>query len=219
MHMDMEQHLNQIAEHYRAQGYKVVVRPGPVDLPSFAKDFKVEILAHRGDGAVLASAKKNQSALEEDQELPRYAEIIGKEPGWRFDLMVLESEIPPMPARKVAKEPSEEDIHRALGEIERLLPGGFVQQAFIAACAVLEATMRRWLQANGEKAGWGSSPQTMLSELYSSGPLESKDFRDLERLFHARSAIVHGLRCRPSRTMTCSSLSRLLGCSWKNREL
>ena len=55
--MNSEQRLNHVADRYRAQGYRVVVRPGPDDLPPFAKDFKVEILATRADGNVLVSAK------------------------------------------------------------------------------------------------------------------------------------------------------------------
>jgi len=190
--MNIEQRLNHVADRYRAQGYKVVVRPGPDDLPNFAKDFKVEFIAKRDDGCVLVSAKKSLSDLEADRELPRYAESTEKELGWRFDLMVLGSEIQPMPEKRAAKEPSEEDIRRALGDVQRMLQAGFVQQALIAAWAVLETAMRRRLQANGEDAGWGSSPQTMLNELYSGGVLQSSVFRELEGLFQARSAIVHG---------------------------
>jgi len=92
-----------------ALGYKVVVRPGADDLPAFAKDFKVEIVARRDDGSVLASAKKSQSDLEADREVARYAEIIEKQPGWRFDLMVLGSERKPMPEKRDAQEPPEKD--------------------------------------------------------------------------------------------------------------
>ena len=160
-----------------------MVRPSPDDLPNFAKDFKVEFLAKRDDGSVLVSAKKSQSDLEADRELPRYAETTAKEPGWRFDLIVLGSDSQPMPDKKEAKEPSEEDIRQALGDVERMLQAGFVQQALIAGWAVLETAMRRRLQANGEEAGWGSSPRTMLNELYSSGVLQTNVFRDLEELF------------------------------------
>ena len=179
--MNIEQRLNQVADRYRAQGYKVVLRPGPDDLPNFAKDFKVEIIAKRGDGCVLASAKKSLSELEADRELPRYAEIIEKEPGWRFDLMVLGSESQPMPEKNEAKEPSEEEIRRALDDVERMLQAGFVPQALIAAWAVLETAMRRRLHANGDEAGWGSSPRTMLNELYSGGVLQSSVFRTSRR--------------------------------------
>jgi len=80
--MNIEQRLNHVADRYRAQGYKVVVRPGPDDLPDFAKDFKVEIIARRDDGCVLASVKKSQSDLEADREIPRYAEVTSEQPEW-----------------------------------------------------------------------------------------------------------------------------------------
>jgi hypothetical protein len=190
--MNIEQRLNQVADRYRAQGYKVVVRPGPDDLPDFAKDFKVEIIARRDDECVLASVKERQSVLEADREIPRYAEVTSTEPGWRFDVYVLGTESQPMPDNREAKEPSEEDIRRALEDVERLLQAGFDQPALIAAWAALESAMRRRLHAEGEEASWGSSPRTMLNELYSGGALQISDFRHLERLFQARSAIVHG---------------------------
>ena len=55
--MDIEQQLKKVADRYREQGYQVVLRPGPEDLPPFAKDFKVEIVATRADGGVVASVK------------------------------------------------------------------------------------------------------------------------------------------------------------------
>jgi hypothetical protein len=190
--MNIEQRLNQVADRYRAQGYQVVVRPGPEDLPPFAKDFQVEILAERADGNVLASAKGSPSELEADPNLSRYAEVIEKQPAWRYDVFVLGPESQPMPDKRDAKELSGEDIHRALGDVERMLQAGFVQQALIAAWAVLEAAMRRRLHAEGEEVGWGSSPRTLLNELYSGGMLQTSAFRDLEGLFQARNAIVHG---------------------------
>src|SRR6267143_4205511 len=124
--MNMEQRLNQVAAGYRAQGYTVVVRPGPDDLPDFAKDFKVEILARRDDGCVLASAKKNQSDLEADPNVARYAEVTNEQRGWRFDVFVLGPETQPMPEKRESKEPSEDDIRRALDDVERMLQAGFV---------------------------------------------------------------------------------------------
>ncbi|MBI3468271.1 MAG: hypothetical protein HY000_35150 [Planctomycetes bacterium] len=190
--MDIQQRLKQVADGYRAQGYNVVVRPGRDDLPDFAKDFRVEFLARRNDGCILASAKKSQSDLEADQELPRYAEVVGKQPGWRFDIFVLEPESHPLPEKGEAREPSEEDIHRAIADVEEMVRVGFVQQALIAAWAVMESAMRRRLQADGQDSAWRSSPRSMLNELYSDGVLQRSVFRDLEGLLQARSAIVHG---------------------------
>jgi hypothetical protein len=191
--MKPEQRLNHVAERYRVQGYKVVVRPGPADLPDFAKDFKVEIVARRDDGSALVSAKQSLSDLEADHDVARYAEITEKQRGWRLDVIVLQSDIQPMPDQRAkAQEPSEEDIRRALVDVEGMLRAGLVQQALVSAWANLEAAMRRRLRAEGERADWGTSPRAMLNELYSSGVLEGSLFRDLEGLFQARSAIVHG---------------------------
>lgn len=190
--MDIEQRLNNVADRYRAQGYTVIIRPGPDDLPDFAKDFKVEIVARRDNGGVLASAKNTLLDLQADSNLAKYAEITETQPGWRFDLIVLMSDAQPMPDNREAKEPSEEDIHHALGDVERMVQAGFGQQGLIAAWAILESAMRRRLRAEGEEAGWGTSPRTMLNELYSAGVLQRSAFRRLEELFQTRSAIVHG---------------------------
>ena len=190
--MSIEQSLDHVANRYRAQGYKVVVGPGPADLPDFAKDFKVEIVAERNGGGVLASAKKSPSELEANREIPRYAEVTGNQPDWRFDIFVLGPEGKAEPNKIEAAEPTEADMIRVLADIERMRRAGFAQQSFIAAWAVLETAMRKRMQAEGEEAGRGSSPRTLLNELYSSGMLNGGDFRDLERLYQARNVIVHG---------------------------
>jgi hypothetical protein len=190
--MNTEQRLNRLADRYRSLGYTVVVRPGPEELPPFAKDFKVEILATRDDGNVLASAKTSPSELEADPNVPRYAEVTHQQPGWQFDVFVLGPDSQPASEKRDAQEPQEEEVRRYLDAVEAMLRAGFVQQSLVAAWAVLEAAMRRRLRADGEEAGWGTSPRTMLNELYSSGVLSTRVLRDLEGLFQLRSAIVHG---------------------------
>ncbi|HUY92807.1 MAG TPA: hypothetical protein VMV10_28965 [Pirellulales bacterium] len=191
--MDFKQHLNDVANRYRSQGYQVVERPEPKDLPDFAKTFKVEIVARRADGSALVSAKKTPKELEADPDVTRYAETTEKQSGWRFDVIVLgpNDEAEP-PEKRDAKEPSEEDFRHQFDTVQRLLAANVNQQALVLAWSVLEAAMRRRLQAEGEEAGWGSSPRTMMNELLSAGLLSNSVFRDLEGLFQARSAIVHG---------------------------
>src|SRR5438876_5807559 len=190
--MNIDQRLNTVADRYRSRGFKVVLRPGPDDLPPFAKDFKVEILATGPDGNVLASVKASPSELEADPNISRYAEITEKQPGWRFDLLVL-GPVGGLPkVERHSSEPSEDDIRRTLDEVERILQAGFIASSFAAAWAALEAAMRRRVRADGEEAGWGTMSRTMLNDLYSSGAISTSVLRDLERLFQVRSAIVHG---------------------------
>jgi hypothetical protein len=191
--MDIEQRLTYMADRYRSQGYQVVVHPEPKDLPDFAKTFNVEIVARRADGSALVSAKKSPKELEADPNVAKYAEITEKQPGWRFDVVVLgPNDETKMPDKRDAKEPSDEDLGHQFEIVRRLIDAKVNQQALVLAWSLLEAAMRRRLQAEGEEAGWGSSPRTMMNELLSAGALSNSVFRDLEGLFQARSAIVHG---------------------------
>jgi hypothetical protein len=190
--MNLDERLTQVADRYRSQGYQVVARPGPDALPPFGKDFRVEILATRPDGNVLATVKKRLSDLQADPEVPRYAEVTNKQPGWRFDLLVLDPDPQALLEKGDAKESSEEEIRRSLDDAERMFRSGFVPQSVLAAWAALESAMRHRLRAQGSEAGWGTSPRTMLNELVSAGNLSIGDFKELEGLFQLRNVIAHG---------------------------
>lgn len=190
--MNIEQGLNHVADRYRAQGYDVVVRPGSDALPPFAKDFKVEILATRPDGNVLASVKGDPLELEADPNLSMYAEVIEKQRGWRFDVSVLGCGPQWRPGKRNVKEPEADEVHRSLDEAERLLRAGSVTPSLIVAWAALESAMRHRLRVQGSETGWGTSPRTILNELYSSGVLSNSIFRDLEGLLELRNIVVHG---------------------------
>jgi uncharacterized protein YutE (UPF0331/DUF86 family) len=190
--MNIEQRLNQVADRYRNLGFKVILRPSTAELPAFAKDFKVEILATKEGSGILAVAKGNASELQGDKEVPRYAEITSKQPGWRLDVFVLGPDITALAEKREAQEPAEEDIRRAIDDSQRILQAGFSSQAVIAAWATLEAAMRKRLAAGGRKALFGTSPRTMLNELFSAGVFSNSEFRDLEGLFQLRNIIVHG---------------------------
>ena len=190
--MNLEQRLNYVAERYKDQGYQVVVHPDRDSLPPFAKDFKVEILATREDGNVLASAKGSPSELEADPNVTKYVEIANHQPGWRFDVFVLGRDSQVNEEKRQMKEPPQEEILRSLDGVQQMLRAGFLEPSLVAAWAALEAAMRRRLRSGGEEAGWGTSPRTMLNELYSEGVLSTRVLRDLEGLFQLRSAIVHG---------------------------
>jgi hypothetical protein len=117
---------------------------------------------------------------------------MDRQPGWRLDVFVLGPDTPSMPEKRDVQEPAEEDIHRALDDTQRMLKGGYPNQAVIAAWAALEAAMRRRFAAGGKKMPFGTSPRTMLNELFSAGIFSNSVFRDLEGLYQLRNIIVHG---------------------------
>ena len=190
--MDFDQELKQVADAYASQGYQVTIRPNPEALPSFAKDFKIEILGKRGTEGVLVAVKKDRDEVAADSNLTRYAEITGLQKGWRFDFAILEAENPSSREIDGARDFSEEDIEKSFGESLDMVRLGFLRPALITAWAGFEAAMRLRLRAAGERAGWGSPPRSMLNELYSNGVINVEEFRKLETLSRMRNQIVHG---------------------------
>lgn len=190
--MNFDQELKRVTDLYTRQGYQVTVHPRPEDLPEFAHDFRIEILAKRGDEGVLISAKKNRGGLAADSNLPRYAEITRTQKGWRYDLAVLEGDDPTGPRGRNAREFSRDDINKVLADAEKMVRLGFDRPGVITAWAALEGTMRMRLRAAGEEAGWGAMPRVMVNELYSSGIVSVDEFQELERAYELRNEIVHG---------------------------
>jgi hypothetical protein len=196
--MNFEEELDRIAALYRRQGYEVVIRPGPTQLPAFAHDFKVELLAHRADQGVLVAIKKNRQAIAADGNIQRYAETTGLQPGWRFDFVILEPENTLARELVGAKEFSDEDILGSLEQATRLVRDGLDQYAVVAAWAAFEAAMRTHLRLSGQEAGWGTPPREMLRELYSAGAFAPEEFARIDLAFRLRNQIVHGFSPLPS---------------------
>ncbi|MGL4552972.1 MAG: hypothetical protein ACRC33_17490 [Gemmataceae bacterium] len=199
--MNADELLNRVANRYRNLGYRVVIRPAPEDLPPFARDFQVEIVATGDEGGVLVSAKTTPSELEADPNVLRYAEITDGQSGWRFDVLVLGPDQQAPAQKAVPADLDERAIRQRLDDIERLLRldvegtpmrGALANMAFVAAWATLEAAMRRALRAEGTQAGWGMTHVTLLNRLYTSGVVSGATFRELESLSATRNAIVHG---------------------------
>ena len=190
--MDFELELNKVADGYRSQGYIVAVRPGPDQLPDFAKGFRIELLAQRGTERALVAVRKDRDDLAADRDIQHYAEAVTSQPGWRFDFAILEAENPKARDLRGATEFSDEDIAFSLEQAEKLSGMGFTKPAVIVTWAALESAMRMKLRATGRDAGWGSIPRQMVKELYSDGQLSPDEYHTIELATALRNRIVHG---------------------------
>lgn len=190
--MRTAQNIDRLADGYRGEGYDVIVRPESGQLPAFAADFRVEIVGRRGAEGVLVAARKNRAAVAADGDLPSYAEVTGGQPGWRFDLAVLEGENSDAFEFGDAEELTESEIARSLDRARELDGLGYPQAAVVAAWAAFEAAMRMRLRATGERAGRVGSPRQIWRELYSAGELTPEEFRVGEGAAKLRNRIAHG---------------------------
>ena len=189
--MDTRREIDRLADDYRRQGFEVTLNPGPADLPDFAKDFRVEILAKRADVKALISAK-DRAGVKSERDLPRYAEITARQPGWRFDLAVVEPEDPAILEIGDAPDYSEDDVDRVFAQAEEMARQGFVGGAVVSAWGAFESAMRRKSRAEGRKLGRDSSPRSMLHELYSDGFINPEELPKLETLLRVRNQVANG---------------------------
>jgi hypothetical protein len=204
--MDFEQELKRIAEGYKGGGYEVTIHPKPNQLPPFAKDFQVDIVAKRGDGGVLMSVKRNRQEMQADKDMPRYAEVIGAQPGWRFDFAILEQESQQAREVRGAAEPSPEQVSEMLAIAHTLAEAGYLNPAVVVAWGGVEATMRRRLLAEGEEVGWGTTPRDLLSQIYSSGIVSAEELARLQTTLRQRNVLVHGFEPPPTEPQTVQFL-------------
>jgi hypothetical protein len=194
--MTFDEKLKPLADMYRAQGYSVTIAPSPDDLPEFARGFKVALVGRRADGGVIAAVKENYGALQDDPDVAHYAKITNENPGWRFDIVVLEEAKRKPPHQRDVPEMTDEETEQSLQAARKLLEMSFVVQAFISAWSLLEAAMRKRLRAGGERVGWGDDPRSLLNQLFSNGIVENPEYRYLEGLMHTRNVLVHGFAPR-----------------------
>jgi len=191
--MDFEKELEKIGKQYQDEGYNVILHPGADQLPAFAAAFGAEILAIRGDEKVLVQVKWDRATLQADPNIPRWAEIIDANPGWKYDLVVLFPDNPMERIARLAGEPSIEQIIQMLDEAERVQQTRALRAGFVLAWAGVEAVMRRMAQRAGLQGKRGSQPLLLVRELYSTGYISPEDFAFLEQTRQLRTTIVHGL--------------------------
>jgi hypothetical protein len=191
--MDFEKELDQVADEYRAEGYSVITHPDAAHLPPFAVGFNPDLLAIRAGESALVKVKRDRADLQADPDVPRQAEIVGKQPGWRYDVLVLHGEDPVRRLARVVGEPSLAQTQEILDEAERVLQVATPRAAFVLAWAGLTAAMRRTAQRAGIGGAPGTQPAVVLRELYANGRLSHDDFRRLDNLRLVCMGIVNGL--------------------------
>jgi hypothetical protein len=191
--MDFEKEVEKVADEYRAEGYTVITRPDAAHLPSFAADFSPDLLVTRTDENALVKVKRDRADLQKDLDLPRQLEIVEKQRGWRYDVLVLHGDDPVRRLARKVGEPSLAQTQQMLDEAERVLPSETPRAALVLAWAGLTAAMRRTAQREGLNGKPGTQPVVLLHELYANGPLSLEDFRRLDDVRLVWMAIINGL--------------------------
>lgn len=148
----------------------------------------MDLVGRRGNEGVLVQVKQTREEMAADPDIPRYAEVTGSQPGWRYDFVILQAEDPAARDVKGAQEPTEDHLNELLTGVDVLANQGHANPALVSAWAGLEAAMRKRLRS----AGRGPSPRQLLDELFSAGIFSAEEYSRLEQGVRWRNEIVHG---------------------------
>jgi hypothetical protein len=191
--MNPDSALQRVAQRYRSAGYDVIVRPQGEAVPSFARDLEPDIIATRGDQHIVVEVKSDLSDLAEDRSLPSKAEIVNAQPGWRFDVVILE-QLPSVEQLALASAaPSRKQIKGLINHAERSALAGDSLSAFLVAWAGLEAAMRHLSRLADIAPARPTGATVLIRSLFSSGFLSSEELERLDEANQMRNQIVHGL--------------------------
>jgi uncharacterized protein YutE (UPF0331/DUF86 family) len=178
--------VDEIAQKYERQGYRVIVEPTQDELPDFLKAFRPDIIASRQDESVVVEVKAGGKSRPADYH--ELAVLLSHKPGWRFDLAVANGE------QAADKESiSLEEILALLKEGEDLEQRGRREASLLVTWPAIEAALRLAAEGRGVELP-DLFPRTLISRLYSDGVLDERDYQALRQGLMARNAVVHGFR-------------------------
>lgn len=210
---DREQRrIQEAVRDYERQGYQVVLHPNGSELPDFLAGFEPDIIARRGDEAVVVEVKARE-ALSTSDELSALGAAIAAAPGWRLDLWLANSRST-WPVGADAKELTDREIRDRTTIIRSLLAGQqsaasrslLADAAMLLAWATAEAALRNLADHEGIKLQQRNQPGVILKQLFALGRLTRSEYDSFQRALDLRNRIVHGYHVPGSREPVVSDL-------------
>jgi hypothetical protein len=175
----------QIAQEYRARGYRVFVGPSQAELPDFLRGFEPDLMALHDDDNVVVEVKRRMASPDSDS-LVRMATVIEGRPEWRLELVVLPMEQEPEEAL-----PSTSDREHIAELIRHAQALGDSPYAIVPACLALEYAML--LAAQREQLDLADPPyaSAVLKTLFAYGIISYDDYQKIEQAMDVRNDVAH----------------------------
>ncbi|MFI4988204.1 MAG: hypothetical protein ACHQF3_12260 [Alphaproteobacteria bacterium] len=173
------------------QGYEVVREPDRSALPDFLRNFRPDLIAHRGDEHLVVEVKSNWFD-QEPRQWRALAEEVGRHPGWQLRLVLSgprQEEIPPPSSLG--------EIEAKLGSTRGLYEAGERGAALLLLWSLLEAASHHRLSELGAPPDRSKTPLALLKDLVSFGLLEQEEYDKLRPVTALRNAIAHGRATMP----------------------
>jgi len=175
-----------IAEDYRAKGYET-------DLDAvldFMPDFHPDLVVRKGGEAKVIEVR-TRGALAADRKIKELVNAIDSQPGWSFEL-VLVDELENLYTPPEAAPFEQESIIERLEQAEKALDAGLCEAAFMLAWSACEAAARKLLMIEGVSKEGITSASYVVNQARYLGLLSSEDYLKLRDMQGYRNAIAHG---------------------------
>ncbi|MFN6538974.1 MAG: hypothetical protein RM021_021830 [Nostoc sp. EkiNYC01] len=184
--------LLKLAQEYRQKGYEVFFHPNPEDLPEFLNNYRPDMIVRRGEENVVIEVKSRSSlTFPSNQYLRNLAEAVEKHPGWRFELVITNSE-DTFYLQKAERSLEEYEIKSQL-QVARQLITQHPELAILSSWSLVEATLR--LIAQKEEVNLQKfHPPYLVKQLAAEGVISKSEYQLLMDILPLRNAIVHGFK-------------------------
>ncbi|BAY74596.1 hypothetical protein NIES25_10100 [Nostoc linckia NIES-25] len=186
--------LLKLGEEYREKGYEVFFHPDSEDLPDFLNRYRPDMIVRRGEENVVIEVKSRSSlSFPSNQYLANLAQAVEKHPGWRFELVMTNSEDTTY-SLKAEASLQEHEIKSQL-QLVRELPIQHPESAMLYSWSLLEATLRLIAQKE-ELSLERLDPRYLVKQLATEGVISQSEYQLLMNALPLRNSIAHGFKTK-----------------------
>jgi hypothetical protein len=185
-----EREVRSIARRYKRKGYVVSIPSQGAVVPEFLVGFAPDLIAESENDRVVIEVKRRQGLLASN-EIQEVAERVSREPGWRFELVTVRSDEPPLAL-------SADRIENIENRVRQLISLGLKDFAYLSVWAVIEVLLSDLATQSGSRVN-RSDVLGWARDLAFNGIISGEMRGTIERVCRLRNEVVHGASdARPS---------------------
>ncbi len=184
--------LLQLAEEYRNNGYEVAFHPGLEDLPDLLRNYRPDMIARRGDEAVIVEVKsRHLLGSSQGQYLQDLAQAVEQNPGWRFELVMANPEDVVYP-QNTEGSLQKHEIEARL-QVAKQFASQHSEPAILYSWALAEAALRLVSEHEGLSLKRSDSLY-LVKQLVIEGVISRSEYQLLMDSLSLRNTVAHGFK-------------------------
>jgi hypothetical protein len=194
-----------VARDYKNRGYPVIYEPERADLPEFLRVFSPDLLA-LGDHESVVVEVKTRKQLADSRTVRDLEEHVKREPGWRFELIVLPVE--DEARRAAALDVTPIDQLRSQVDVALTWYPRSSAVALMLLTNVIDAALRQLAAREGVQPE-ESSLAHLVKQLYVDSELPRDQYETLAHAAELRDLVLRGVELDISASRQIPEIARL----------